>query len=106
MKVSVAMIEAGVNALAATRINASDEKVVHAVFTDMMKAHNREEADKRREPAPAYRHREWPSWRFGPGDEALLCQNEGEVPAGWADSPEAAAALAETKKAPAQKRAA
>lgn len=101
IKVSVAMVEAGVNALANTR-RQSDEMVVAHVFKDMMKAHVREEAAKRSEPAPPYVHQNWPSWRYGPDGAALLCQSEADVPEGWAVSPEAYVA----KKAPAQKRAA
>jgi len=104
VKVSLAMVEAGVNALANSR-RLSDEMIVANIFRDMQKAYDREQAEKRNEPAPAYQHQEWPSWRFGPGGEALLCANEGEVPPGWTDSP-APAVVAVEKKATAQKRAA
>lgn len=100
IKVSVAMVEAGVNALANSR-RLSDEMAVANVFKDMMKAHAREEAEKRREPAPAYVHQSFPSWRYGPNGAALLCMSEAEVPEGWADSP----AGYVDKKAPAKKAA-
>jgi hypothetical protein len=104
IKVSTAMVEAGVNALANSR-RLSDEMVVANVFRDMVKAHNREEADKRKEPAPAYVHQAFPSWRYGPNGAAMLCQTEAEVPEGWASSPAEYVGAAD-KKAPAQKRAA
>lgn len=103
IKVSLAMVEAGVNALANSR-RLSDEMIVANVFRDMTKAHNREEAEKRNEPAPAYVHQAFPSYRFGPNGASKLCMSEADVPEGWVDSP---AAVAEVeKKAPAQKRAA
>lgn len=100
IKVSVAMVEAGVNALANSR-RSSDEMIVANVFKDMMKAHVREEAAKRSEPAPPYTHQSWPSWRYGPDGAALLCQSEADVPEGWASSPGEYVA----KKAPAKKAA-
>lgn len=102
IKVSMAMVEAGVNALANSRRH-SDEMVVANVFKDMMKAYVREEAAKRSEPAPAYVHQSFPSWRYGPGDAALLCQSEAEVPEGWTDAP--GKYVEADKKAPARKAA-
>lgn len=31
----------------------------------------------------------WPSWRYGPNGESVLCENEAEVPKGFKDHPAA-----------------
>ena len=104
VKVSLAMVEAGVNALANSR-RLSDEMIVGNIFRDMMKAHEREEAEKRHEPAPPYVHQSWPSYRFGPNGSSKLCHSADDVPEGWLESPPAEPVAVEKKPAP-QKRAA
>ncbi len=48
----------------------------------------------------------WPSWRYGPNGESVLCENEAEVPKGFKDhpaafdKPEKAEKAEEAQKAP------
>jgi len=29
----------------------------------------------------------WPSWRYGPNDQAMICNTQADVPEGWVDHP-------------------
>jgi len=39
----------------------------------------------------------WPSWRYGPNGQSMICQGPKDVPKGWKDTP---SAFAEAKEAP------
>lgn len=102
-KITTAMVEAGVNALAHTR-KQSDEAVVAKVFQAMCRADHIDQIQKRRDAPAPYVHQAFPSWRYGPGGESKLCASDEDVPEGWASSP--ADVKAPPKAAPPKARAA
>lgn len=90
-RITTAMVEAGVTALANAR-KLSDQSVVAAVFTAMEACRRGEESRTRNDPAPLYVHQAWPAWKFGPNGESAVFNSADKVPEGWGDAPAAAIA--------------
>lgn len=97
-KITTAMVEAGVNALAHTR-KQSDEAVVAKVFQAMCRADHIDQIQKSRDAPAPYVHQAFPSWRYGPGGESQLCNSADDVPEGWASSPADAKTVRPTQNA-------
>jgi hypothetical protein len=85
-RITVGMVEAGVNALANAR-KLSDHAVVTAVYSAMDATRRSEEHRARNEPPPPYVHQAFPSWRYGPKGESMLCASADDVPDGWGEAP-------------------
>jgi len=47
---------------------------------------------------------EWPAWRFGPGGEARIFQENEPVPAGWVDHPSKVVEPVKVKRAVKEKK--
>ncbi len=89
MKVSPAMVEAGVAALARVKKqNPVDESIVATVFSHMYGAHLTEQARMAGvDTKVPYVHKAWPAWRFGPHGNSKICHGPEEVPEGWTEHP-------------------
>lgn len=99
MKISVAMVEAGIFALdKIQRTKMSSEAVVSAVFSAMDAVRAREDV-KSPTAAPAYVHQSWPAFRYGPNGQSAKFLKEEDVPEGWADSPDRAPTFVEAAHA-------
>lgn len=89
MKITPAMAEAGINALAkGKRSKLSDEAFAASIYSAMDNVRRSEEARARPHSAPAavYEHQSWPAWWYGPDGESKLFQKAEDVPDGWTDS--------------------
>lgn len=88
MKISVAMVEAGIFAFdKISRTKMSAEAIVTAVFSAMDAVRAREDV-KSPIATAAYVHQAWPSWRYGPDGQRRVFQSAADVPEGWNDSPD------------------
>lgn len=89
MKITPAMAEAGINALAkGKRSKLSDEAFAASIYSAMDNVRRSEEARARPHSAKPveYVHQSWPAWFYGPDGEAKLFQKAEDVPEGWTDS--------------------
>lgn len=99
MKISTAMVEAGIFALdKIQRTKQSNEAVVTAVFSAMDAVRAREDV-KAPGAALAYVHQSWPAWRYGPDGASQVFKSAEDVPEGWADSPDRAPTFVEAAHA-------
>jgi len=95
MKISVAMVEAGIFALDnIQRTKQSAEAVVTAVFSAMDAVRAREDV-KAPGAAPVYVHQEYPAMRYGPDGARQVFKRAEDVPEGWGDRPDFATAAKE-----------
>lgn len=99
MKISVAMVEAGIFAFdKISRTKMSAEAIVTAVFSAMDAVRAREDV-KSPIATAAYVHQSWPSWRYGPNGQRRVFQSAADVPEGWNDSPDMAPTFVEAAHA-------
>lgn len=85
MKITPAMLEAGVAAMARIKKQKpQDAAVVNTVFSAMYSAM---ETEKKRlaglETPKPYEHQDWPAWVYGPDGQSVICASEAEMPEGW-----------------------
>lgn len=93
MKITPAMIEAGVAAMARAKRGRTvqDPELVTLVYTAM---ENRKAVESR-EPKPTakpYEHQDWPAWFHGPTGGSRIFNSAVEVPEGWTAVPQTPAA--------------
>lgn len=84
-KISTAMVEAGVNAMARIqRTKQGDAAIVATIYNAMEAVHQNETraAAGRREPVKPYVHQDWPQW-FCRGEERRIFNSQEEVEEGW-----------------------
>lgn len=89
MKITPAMLEAGVAAMARIkRQKPQDAAVVNAVFSAM---HSAMLTEQKRlaglETPKPYQHQAWPAWVNGPNGESRIFNSPEEVPEGWGANP-------------------
>ena len=102
-KISLGMLEAGVNAMARIgRTKQADAAVVSYIYNAMDAVRSAEErADARKyvEPTP-YVHQDWPMWHCN-GDQRKVFNSAADVPEGWKPAVGAVAlSVAEPKDPP------
>lgn len=85
-RITVGMVEAGINALANAR-KLSDHAVVTAIYSAMDAKRRSEEHVARNDPPAPYVHQAFPSWRYGPAGESRLFDKAEDVPEGWGETP-------------------
>lgn len=92
MKITPAMIEAGVAAMArAKRGPTQDPALVTLIYTAMENRRSAESREPKPTPKP-YEHQDWPAWFHGPTGDSRIFSNLEEVPEGWTAVPQTPAA--------------
>lgn len=84
-KISIGMMEAGVNAMARINRTKQGDSAVVATIYNAMEAVRQNEATNaagKREPAKPYVHQDWPQW-FCRGEERRIFNSQEEVEEGW-----------------------
>lgn len=86
MKITPAMVEAGVAAMARNKPkNPNDESMVNLIYSAMDHA-RRAELARAAEGPQTYHHQDWPAWRYSPEGEGKVFNAAHEVPEGWTET--------------------